>query len=74
MRAEALRRGIRQLQSESDSDEEMMGAEDDSFAKAQARVDPELNEYRVEMTDARVGLAGAKALLYHYCTKLPTDM
>lgn len=70
MRAEALKRGVRQLNSDSDSD--LDNAEATDLEAAGLR--PELAEYRVEVTGARVALSGAKSLLYHYCSKLPTDM
>ena len=68
MREEAIRRRLN-VDSDSDSEGEGMGWEgDDGSADCLSE-----NVYTVPSTGARVTIYNAKSLLFHYCTKLPSD-
>lgn len=70
MRAEAIRRRMENNDIDSDS------GDDEAFEEGflGGRQDGEDADcYRVPSTNACVTLSNAKSLLYHYCTKLPSD-
>ena len=71
MRAEASRR---RLKGEDDDDSELDEEEAEVEGADAGSATPQTMEYRIEATGARVSLAGAKSLLFHYCSRLPTDM
>ena len=66
MRAEAIRRRCSSEES-SDSDSEL------DEQHADGALNEVASEYRVAATGAKVSLASAKQLLFHYCSKLPWD-
>ena len=69
MRAEAIRRRLEDAEAESsDSEEDEAGADE-----AAAEADSPEDCYVVPATGARVTMSSAKGLLFHYCTKLPSD-
>ena len=72
MRAEAIRRQLDAGDDASDADSDDDEADNlaDSLALGAVATDW---EYRVPASGARVTLTSAKPLLYHYCSKLPTD-
>jgi len=69
MREEALRRRLHADTSDSESDGEG-GAWNGGDGSAASLAE---NVYAVPATGARVTVYNSKALLFHYCTKLPSD-
>lgn len=67
MRAEAIRRRLTESDDD-DSDSDIQEEEGEQGAANGAE-----DCYRVPATGARVTLSNAKGLLFHYCSKLPSD-
>ena len=64
MREEAIKQRVRSRQDDSDSEDENGGHESSGLGS---------DSYSVASTGATVSLINAKSLLYHYCSKLPSD-
>lgn len=69
MREEASRRTLNL-----DNDDEPASRDEMALMMAAEKVfPPNVVEYKVESTGARVSLKGAKQLIFLYCNKLPSD-
>ena len=71
MRAEAIRRRLVESSDDSDSDLDSAPEVDNAGEPVQGAKSDDC--YVVPATGARVTMSNAKSLLFHYCSKLPSD-